>query len=125
MNIVLWVLQVMLALLFAAGSVQQLFTYDRLAEQYPIYKALPQAFWAVYAIIAILCCLGLLLTRVWPIATPIAATVLVVQGVIFAALYAYHAGFQPSFAMWAAWTLGPVAVAAFIAYGRFASMAPA
>ena len=125
MNIVLWILQGLLALLFAAGSVQQLFTYDKLAGQYAIYKALPQAFWIGYAVVAILCCLGLLLTRVWPIATPIAATVLAVQGVIFASLYAYHAGFQPSFAMWAAWTLGPVAIAAFIAYARFSSMAPA
>ena len=125
MNIVLWILQVLLALLFAMGSVQQLFNYDKLAGQYAIYKALPQPFWIGYAIVAVLCCLGLVLTRVWPIATPVAATILAVQGVIFAGLYAYHAGFQPSFMMWAAWTLGPVAVAAFIAYGRFASMGAA
>jgi DoxX-like family len=123
MNIVLWILQVVLALFFTMASLNQLFDYDKLAQQYAIYKALPQGFWVVYGVIALLCALGLVLTKVWPLATPIAAIVLAVQGVIFAGLYAHYAGFQPSFLMWSLWTLGPVIMAAFIAYARFSAIA--
>src|SRR4029453_3187842 len=123
MNILLWILQVFLALFFTMAAANQLFNYQKLTEQYAIYKALPQPFWVVWAIISILCALGLVLTIIAPQATPIAALVLAVQGAIFAGLYAYHAGFRPTFAMWAMWTLGPVIVAAFIAYARFSNLA--
>jgi len=46
-----------------------------------------------------------------------------VQGVLFAGLYAYYAGFYPSLLMWSLWTLVPVIVAAFIAYARFSAKA--
>lgn len=123
MNILLWVLQVVLALFFTMASMNQLFNYEKLAQQYAIYKALPQGFWIVYAIVSLLCALGLVLTKVAPPVTPLAAMILVVQGLIFAALYAHYAGFQPSFMMWSTWTLGPVVVAAFIAYARFSALA--
>ncbi|HEV8021935.1 MAG TPA: DoxX family protein [Candidatus Lustribacter sp.] len=119
MNILLWALQVVLALFFTMASANQLFNYDQLARQYAIYRALPQGFWAIYAIVALSCAAGLVLTKVWPQVTPISALILVVEGVVFAGLYAYYAGFAPSVLMWSLWTLGPVIVAAFIAYGRF------
>ncbi|HEV2677132.1 MAG TPA: DoxX family protein [Aliidongia sp.] len=118
MNILLWVLQVALALFFCMASMNQLFSYAKLSQQFAIYKALPQGFWVVYAIVALFGALGLVLTSVWPVATPIAAATLAVQGLVFAALYARYAGFRPSVLMWGLWTLGPVVVAAFIAYGR-------
>jgi hypothetical protein len=123
MNIVLWILQVALALFFAMAAVQQLFNYDKLTEQFAIYKALPRPFWVGYAIISLACAVGLVLTMVSPVITPIAALVLTVQGLIFASLYAHYAGFRPSFAMWAGWTLSPVVVAAFIAYARYSGIA--
>ena len=118
MNILLWILQVLLALFFTMASVNQLFNYDKLAQQYVIYRDLPHGFWVVYAIVALLCAAGLVLTKAGPLVTPIAAVVLAVQGLIFAGLYAHYAGFYPSFLMWSLWTLGPVIVAAFIAYAR-------
>jgi hypothetical protein len=123
MNILLWVLQVGLALFFTMASVNQLFNYNTLAEQFIIYRVLPQGFWIVYAIVALMCALGLVLTRVTPMVTPVAALVLAVQGAVFAGLYAYHAGFLPSVLMWGLWTLGPVIVAAFIASARFSAIA--
>jgi hypothetical protein len=121
MNILLWILQVALALFFTMASVNQLFNYGYLAQQYVIYRAMPQGFWAVYAIVALACAVGLVLTKAAPRVTPIAALVLAVQGLLFAGLYAYYAGFNPSFLMWSLWTLGPVIVAAFIAYARLSS----
>lgn len=123
MNTVLWVLQVILALFFGLASINQLFNFDNLSEQYLIYRNLPHGFWVGYAIVSLVCVIGLLITRVWPQATPIAASVLAVQGLVFAGLYAYHAGFQPSLLMWAAWTLVPVILAAFVAYARFSQTA--
>jgi len=122
MNILLWVLQIVLALFFTMGAAQKLFNYQNIAEQYAIYKALPQGFWVGYAIVSLLCALGLVLTKVAPAITPIAAVVLAVQGIIFASLYAHYAGFRPSVLMWGLWTLGPVVIAAFIAYGRFSTV---
>jgi hypothetical protein len=72
---------------------------------------------------ALLCARALVLTKVWRLATPIAAVVLAMQGVLFAGVYAHYAGFQPSLAMWSLWTLGPVVIAAFIAYARFSAIA--
>jgi hypothetical protein len=122
MNTLLWVLQVLLALFFTMGAVNQLFNYDELTKRYVVYKALPRKFWVVYGIVSLLCALGLVLTKAGPLVTPIAALVLAVQGALFARLYAYHAGFYPSLLMWSLWTLGPVIVAAFIAYARIRGM---
>lgn len=123
MNILWWVLQVVLALFFTMASVNQLFNWDKLAQQYVIYGALPQGFWIVYATVSLLCALGLVLTKVWPPVTASAALVLAVQGVLFPGLYAYYAGFYPSLLMWSLWTLVPVIVAVFIAYARFSAIA--
>ena len=123
MNILLWILQAALAAFFAMAALQQLFNYDKLTEQFAIYKAVPRPFWVGYALISLACALGLVLTVAGPMVTPVAAAVLAVQGLIFAGLYAHYAGFRPSFAMWAGWTLTPVAVAAFIAYGRYSGIA--
>ena len=119
MNIVLWFLQIMLVLLIGMGSVNQLFNFEDISRQYAPYKALPRTFWTAYAIIALACAIGLLSTRISPKITAIAAMVFFAQSLAFAAIYAHSAGFKPSIAMWAVWTLGPAAVAGFIAYGRF------
>ena len=119
MNIVLWALQVLLALFFTMGAVNQLFNYRKLARQYIVYRAVPRGFWAIYGSVALVCALGLIMTKVVPLATPVAAVILAVQGAIFAGLYARHAGFRPSFAMWSLWTVSPVVIAAFVAYARF------
>lgn len=119
MKILLWTIQILLAIFFTLGAANQLFNYDRIAEQYIVYRSVPQLFWIVYASIALLCTLGLVMTKVWPLGTAIAALVLAVQGTLFAGLYAYHAGFEPSFVLWAFWTLTPVVLASFVAWARF------
>ncbi|HEV2267980.1 MAG TPA: DoxX family protein [Steroidobacteraceae bacterium] len=123
MSTLLWVCQGFLALFFASASLQQLFNFEKLARQYPIYRAVPRRLWIGYAVVSLSCAVGLVLTDVWPLVTPIAALILAVQGLAFAALYAYHAGFRPTFVMWSLWTLGPVALATFIAYARFSAIA--
>ena len=123
MSTLLWICQVFLALFFALASLQQLFNFEKLAREYAIYRAVPRGFWTGYGIVSLLCAVGLVLTDVWPLVTPIAALVLAVQGVAFAALYAHHAGFRPTFVKWSLWTLGPVALSVFIAYARFSAIA--
>jgi hypothetical protein len=118
MNIFTWALQIVLALLILMGSANQLFNYDAIAQLYPVYKEVPHAFWIIYAVLALASAAGLLLTKIAPRATVIGAAVLTVEGIIFAILYAKYDGFYPSVAAWAAWTLIPVAIAAFIVYRR-------
>jgi hypothetical protein len=122
LNILLWGLQIVLALLYTIASLNQLFNFKNIAQQYAVYRDLPQGFWIAYAIVTLLCVLGLLLTKVGRLVTPIAALVLAVQGILFAWLYAHDAGFYPSVLMWGIWTLGPVIIAAFIAYERFSEV---
>jgi len=119
MNILLWALQVVLALYFGMAAVNQLFNYDKLVQQYAIYKDLPQGFWIVYGIVALLCAIGMFLTKAGRLITPISALVLTVQAILFAGLVARYDGFGPSVFAWAFWTLVPAIVAAFIAYERF------
>ena len=119
MNIFLWVFQVLLALFFVSGAFQQLFNFEKIAKLYVVYRSVPRAYWTVTAVITILCCAGLVLTKVHPLITPIAATILTFQGLIFGGLYAKYAGFKPSFAAWAGWTMVPCLLTAFIAYARF------
>jgi hypothetical protein len=118
MNIFTWALQIVLALLILMGSANQLFNYDAIAQLYPVYKEVPHAFWIIYAIVALAGAAGLVLTKALPRATPIAALVLAIEGIIFAVLYAKYDGFVPNVAAWALWTLVPVALELFIVYRR-------
>ena len=119
MNIFLWVLQVLLVLFFMSGAVQQLFNFEKIAKMYVIYRKLPRAFWTAYGAVTILCCAGMVLTRFHPLITPISASILTAQGLLFAWIYAKYAGIKANPGAWAAWTLTPCAFTAFIAYARF------
>ena len=116
MNILLWILQVVLAMYLSMGAVNQLFNYDKLKQQYVIYQALPQGFWVVYGTITLLCALGLFLTKAGRLITPIAALVLALESVLFVGVYAHFAQFSLSLLIWGG---VPAIVAAFIAYARF------
>ena len=119
MKSLLRVLEVGLAQFFATASLYQLFSYDELAQRYAVYQALPREFWLVFGIFALLCAIGLVRVRSSPIIKSIAASVLAVQGALFATLYASYSGFYPSLLMWSLWTLVPVVVAVFVATTTF------
>ncbi len=60
MNILLWVLQVLAALLYAASGVMKVFMFDRISEDVPSFGALPRGAWKGFGILELVCTVGLI-----------------------------------------------------------------
>jgi uncharacterized membrane protein len=120
MNIVLWVLQALLALVFLGVGVSHVFRFDTIKKQ-PRLKwvmALPRGLLTFIGIAEIAGALGLVLpalTGILPWLTPLAATGLAVMMVLAAGFHASRREY-PSIPG----NLILFALAAFVAYGRWA-----
>lgn len=118
MNIALWVLQIVLALHTAVGAVWK---FSHSAEQtMPSLKAIPSGAWLTLAGLELLCALGLVLApffQPFVMLVPLAATLIVLEMLLFCVLHlsAGGGGFGPMI-----YWLVVAALAALIAYGRFA-----
>jgi len=126
MNILLWVLQVALALLCLAGGAYKIFQFDELAKV-PATAALPRGGWAALGVLEMVCGVLLIVPAAvnWmPVLTPLAAAALALETLALAGLYARYslklAATNPL-----VWSVGMGLVAAFVAYGRYALMSPA
>ena len=90
MNVLLWILQAVLALLYLAGGAYKTFAFDELAGQ---LRALPRAGWAALGVLervgAVLLIVPLAMGRMRAL-TPIAATALTVETFSLAAVYASY-----------------------------------
>jgi hypothetical protein len=124
MNILLWVLQVALALLYLAGGAYKVFSADELANQ---FRALSRGGWRALGVVETLGALLLVVPAAasWmPVLTPLAAAALALETLALAGLYARH-----SLRMTAAnplvWAVAMGLLAAFVAYGRYALGSPA
>jgi hypothetical protein len=121
MHVLLWVLQIVLALQAVAGGAYKVFQFDKL-ENAPPTAALPRAGWTAIGVLEIVCGLLLVLpaaTGWMPILTPLGAAVLAVESFALAALYARHslniAATNPL-----VYVVFSGVLAAFVAYGRYA-----
>lgn len=118
MNILLWVLQILTALLFAASGVMKVFFFEKVSEDVPSFGALPRNAWTALGILELICVLGLIVPGVlrWiPSLTVVAATVLACECLVFIWVHVkYHEIFPIIFSV----VLGLLMT--FIAYGRFA-----
>lgn len=121
MNILLWIIQGMLALLCVAGGATKVFKIDDLLKQ-PAMSALPKAVWQLLGVVEVIA--GLLLivpgaAGLMPALTPIAAGVLAAENILISVLYARH-----STKMVASnplvWTLVMAIFAIIVIYGRCA-----
>jgi uncharacterized membrane protein YphA (DoxX/SURF4 family) len=117
MNVLLWAVQVLLALLSIAGGAYKVLMYDQIAKM-PFGGALPRGGWAALGVFEVVC--GLLL--IIPVAKrrliPIAAVALAVESVVLALVYArYSVEVTPANPL--VWVVLMAVMAAFIAYGRF------
>jgi len=89
-----------------------------LSQQVASNKAFPREVWTCIGIFEALCALALVIpaaTGKFPILTPVAAACLAVEGILFAGLHYSYAEHSPM-----AFSLVLTALAAFVAYGRFA-----
>src|SRR6202142_2943960 len=60
MNILLWVLQVLAAVLYGASGVMKVFMFDKVSEQVPSFGALPREAWMALGILELVCTVGLI-----------------------------------------------------------------
>jgi len=112
MNVLLWVLQVALALLYFAGGSYKTFKFDALANQ---MRALSRGGWRALGVLEMV---GAVLLVV-PGVTPLAAAALALETLALAGLYARYslklAATNPM-----VWAVVMGLVSAFVAYGRYA-----
>ena len=55
MNILLWVLQILAALLYGASGVMKVFMFDKVSEGVPSFGALPREAWNALGILELVC----------------------------------------------------------------------
>jgi len=119
MNVLLWILQVALALLYLAGGSYKTFKFDELASH---MRALSRGGWRVLGVLEMMGAVLLVVpaATMWmPVLTPLAAAALALETLGLAAVYARYslklAATNPL-----VWAVAMGLLAAFVAYGRYA-----
>lgn len=116
MNTLLWVLQIVAALLYGASGVMKVFMFDKVSGDVPSFGALPREAWMALGIVELVCVVGLIVPAAlhWkPSLTVVAATVLAIESVVFIWVHVKYGEVAPI--VFSA-VLG--LMMAFIAYGR-------
>ncbi len=116
MNILLWVLQVLAALLYGASGVMKVFMLDKVSKDVPSFGALPREAWISLGILELICTVGLIVPAAchWqPVLTVMAATVLAIESLVFIWVHARYREIAP-IVMCSVLGL----LMAFVAYGR-------
>ena len=116
MNKVLWVLQALAALLYAASGVMKVFMFEKISHDVPSFGALPREAWTALGILELACTVGLIVPGVlhWrPQLTVVAASLLAVESLVFVWVHVRYHEMAPIIM---SGVLG--LLMAFIAYGR-------
>ena len=98
MNILLWVLQVLAALLYASSGVMKVFLFDNVSKDVPSFGALPREAWMALGILELVCTLGLIVPAAFrwhPALTVLAATVLAIESLVFVGVHAKYREITP------------------------------
>jgi hypothetical protein len=116
MNVLLWVLQVLAALLYGASGVMKVFMFDKISGDVPSFGALPRTAWMALGVLELVCTVGLIVPAAfhwWPVLTVAAAAVLAVESLVFIWVHVRYREIPPVI------MCGVLGVLmAFIAYGR-------
>ena len=116
MNILLWLLQVLAALVYGASAIMKLFMFDKISEGVPSFGALPRQAWTALGILELVCVAGLIIPAAFhwqPALTVVAAAVLAIESLVFIWV---HAKYREITTIIMSGVLG--LLMAFIAYGR-------
>jgi hypothetical protein len=116
MNILLWVLQILAALLYGASGVMKVFMFEKISKDVRSFGALPRQAWMALGILELVCTVGLIVPAAFhwqPALTVAAATVLAIESLVFIGVHAKYREITPIIL---SGVLG--LVMAFIAYGR-------
>jgi uncharacterized membrane protein YphA (DoxX/SURF4 family) len=116
MNILIWVLQALAALLYASSGVMKVFMFDKVSQDVPSFGALPRNAWTILGILELVCTVGLIVPAAFhwhPLLTILSAAVLAVESLVFVGVHVKYREVAPTIL---SAVLG--LVMAFIAYGR-------
>ena len=116
MNILLWVLQILAALVYGASGVMKVFMFDKVSKDVPSFGALPREAWTALGILELVCTVGLIVPAAFhwqPAVTVVAAAVLAIESLVFVWV---HAKYREIATIILCGVLG--LLMAFIAYGR-------
>jgi len=117
MNILLWVLQVLGALLYLSSGVMKAFMLEKISSDVPSFGALPRNVWRTLGLIEITCALGLVAPAVlhrWPYLCVAAAALLAIESLVFIWV---HVRYREATPLIMSGALG--LLMAFVAYGRW------
>jgi uncharacterized membrane protein YphA (DoxX/SURF4 family) len=116
MNILLWVLQIIAALLYGSSGVMKVFMFDKVSQDVPSFGALPRKAWMTLGVVELVCTVGLIVPDAlhWqPQLTILAAAVLAAEGLVFVWVHVKYREITP---MILSGVLG--LLMAFVTYGR-------
>ena len=116
MSTLLWVLQVLAALLYGASGVMKVFMFDKVSKDVPSFGALPREAWTALGVLELVCTVGLIVPAAFhwrPALTVAAATVLAIESLVFVWV---HVRYRETASVIMSGVLG--LLMAFIAYGR-------
>jgi len=116
MNILLWVLQILAALLYGSSGVMKVFMFDKISHDVPSFGALPRNVWTTLGILELVCTVGLIVPAVlhWrPQLTVLAAALLAIESLAFVWV---HVKYREKATVILCVVLD--LVMAFVAYGR-------
>ena len=116
MNILLWILQILAALLYASSGIMKTFLFDKVSKDVPSFGALPRQAWTALGILELLCTIALIVPdafRCYTAITVVAATLLALESLAFISVHSRYKEIRPI-------VLSAVLglIMAFIAYGR-------
>jgi uncharacterized membrane protein YphA (DoxX/SURF4 family) len=86
MNILLWVLQILAALLYLSSGIMKVFMFDKVSHDVPSFGALPRNAWTILGIIELVCTVALIVPDAFhwqPSLTILAAALLAAESLIF------------------------------------------
>ena len=122
MNILLWIFQPVLGLLYVAGGCYKAFRFEELANQ---FTPIPHGGWRALGVIEMLGAVLLIVRAAmkWmPVLTPIAAGMLAIETLLISGVYARHS-MKLTAENPLIWSVVMLLLVAFVAYGRY-SMRP-
>jgi hypothetical protein len=118
MNVLLWALQVLAALMYGASGIMKIFMFDKISGDVPSFGAMPKQAWAALGVVELVCVIGLIVPAAMhrkPMLTIAAASVLALESLLFIWV---HAKYRETGSIVMVIVLGLLMT--FIAYGRFA-----
>ncbi len=116
MNILLWVLQIFAALLYASSGVMKVFLFDKVSKDVPSFGALSRRVWTALGLLELLGTIALILPGVVHSHTNLtisAAIILCVESLLFIWVHMKYTEKTPIIM-----SAGLGIIMAFIAYGR-------